>query len=171
MKKLRRTLLWSMLVVISLIGFASGSPDPPLAMLQPRGKVQLNGSPTVTRVALHLGDWIETETESLADITAHGSFVQIMQRSFVKFKGDLVELSHGGVVIATSTRIALKAESITIVPAASKPTNYEVADNGDSVVIVARAGQLTITDILGTSTLEEGEQSTRPRHQPSRVAR
>ena len=130
------------------------------AALEVRGVVRLNGTTSPGRTALQMGDWVQTERQSRAEIAVAGSFIEVMPSSLVRYKGEQILLSHGGILIASSTRLALRAHDLVVIPAAAKPTRFEAADNGDSIVIVARAGELSVSEGHKTSILEEGQQRT-----------
>lgn len=130
------------------------------AALECRGMVRLNGTTSPPRTALHMGDWVQTERQSRADIAVEGSFIEVMPSSLVRYQGEQVLLSHGGVLIASSTRLTLRAHELVVIPATAKPTRFEAVDNGDSIVIVARAGELTVSEGGKGSILEEGQQRT-----------
>jgi len=63
-------------------------------------------------------------------ITAAGSFFKVMPSSLVRYQGEQVLSSCGGVLIASSTRLALRAHDLVVIPAAAKSTRFEAADNG-----------------------------------------
>jgi len=57
--------------------------------------------------------------------------------------------------------LATRAGDITVSPAANVWTEFEVRDVDGRVHIAARKGDLTINDETGTTTLAQGEQTTR----------
>jgi hypothetical protein len=142
---------------------ASDKAETASAIMYAHGKVQLNGSSTPTTMALFAGDAVKTEADSVANITAEGSSVLVMPNSSVRFECKALNLDNGDVVISTSKSLALKADVVTIAPAANKQAKFEVAENEDTVVIAARKGDLTVTDDQGTSTVTEGQQTTKTR--------
>ena len=130
------------------------------AALECRGLVRLNGTTSPRHTALQKGDWVQTESQSRADIAVEGSFIEVMPSSLVRYQGEQVLLSHGGVLIASSTRLGLRAHELLVIPATMKPTRFEAVDNGDSIVIVVRAGELSVSEGGKGSILEEGQQTT-----------
>lgn len=58
------------------------------AALECRGMVRLNGTTSPPRTALQMGDWIQTERQSRADIAVAGSFVEVMPSSLVRYRAN-----------------------------------------------------------------------------------
>ena len=131
------------------------------AVLRPSGNVEVNGAITHNITTLFPGDLVKTSEDSVANIIAGGSSVLVMPNASVKFTGHDVEVSEGGVSVATSEGMAVIASGLTITPAAQKASKFEVADTEDSVVVAARQGNLTVDDGQQTSTVPEGQESTR----------
>jgi hypothetical protein len=161
--KLRALVSWTLLFCFPLVMAASDKAELAGAIMRSHGKVQINGASTPTTMALFSGDAVQTEADSVANITAEGSSVLVMPNSSVKYEGKAVSLHHGDVVVSTSKSLALKADQVTVAPAADKQAKFEVAENEDTVVIAARQGDLTVTDDEGTSTVTEGQQTTKTR--------
>jgi hypothetical protein len=143
--------------------FAVDTPGSPRAVLHSSGKVQVNGTGSRDITTLFSGDSIQTDDDSVANITAGGSSVLIMPGASVKYLGTAVELTSGGMSVATSEGMVARADGLTITPGAQKLSKYEVAENEDSVVIAARQGNVTVTDGQQTSTVHEGQQTTHKR--------
>jgi hypothetical protein len=161
--QLRALVSWCLLFCFPLAMAASDKAELAGAIMHSHSKVQINGASTPTTMALFLGDAVQTEADSVANIIAEGSSVLVMPNSSVKFEGKALNLDHGDVVVSTSKSLALKADEVTIAPAMGKQAKFEVAENQDTVVIAARKGDLTVTDDQGTSTVQEGEQTTKNR--------
>ena len=81
------------------------------------------------------------------------------------YRGNAVELEHGGVAVSTTKLLATRAGGVTVSPAASVWTEFEVRDVDGRVQIAARTGDLTISDDTGTSTLAQGQETTRDESQ------
>ena len=135
--------------------------DQPAAMLYSHGTALLNGNSIASSSAIFSGDLVETSADSAANINASGSIVLVLNGSLVKYQGNAVELEHGGVTISTSKLLATRAGDVTVSPAASVWTEFEVRDVDGTVQIAARKGDLTISDDTGTTTLAQGQQTTR----------
>ena len=139
--------------------------DQPAAMLYTHGAALLNGNTIARSSAIFSGDLIQTNAGSAANINASGSIVLVLNDSLVQYQGNAVKLEHGGVTISTSKLLATRAGDVTVSPAASVWTEFEVRDVDGRVQIAARKGDLTLTDDTGTTTLPQGQQTTREESQ------
>jgi hypothetical protein len=147
-----------MVVIFPAALFAA---DQPAAMLYSHGTALLNGDSVARSSAIFSGDLVQTNADSAANINASGSIVLVLNDSLVKYQGNAVELEHGGVTISTSKLLATRAGDVTVSPAASVWTEFEVRDVDGTVQIAARKGDLTISDDTGTTTLAQGQETTR----------
>jgi len=160
---IRNALCWMMIAVfpLSLMATDSGA-----AMLYARGSAWINGSTVPRSSAIFPGDMVQTQADSMANINATGSNVMILSDSLVKFEGDAVSLEHGGVSIATSKGMMTRAGEVTVAPASTAWTEFEVTDVNGTVQIAAHIGDVSISDGSGTSsTLPQGEETTRDESQ------
>jgi hypothetical protein len=139
--------------------------DQPAAMVYTHGTALLNGNSVARSSAIFSGDLVQTNADSAANINASGSIVLILNDSLVQYEGSTVKLEHGGVTISTSKSLATRAGDVTVSPAASVWTEFEVRDVDGKVQIAARKGDLTIGDDTGTTTLPQGQQTTREESQ------
>jgi hypothetical protein len=128
-------------------------------MLYGKGSVWLNGSPLPRSSAVFPGDLIQTQPESVATLDASGSGVIVLPDSLVKFEGNAVSLEHGGVSVATSKGMVALAKEVTVTPASNAWTEFEVADTGGGVQVVASKGNVNVNCGKGTATLSEGDQA------------
>jgi hypothetical protein len=140
--------------------------DQPAAMLYSHGTALLNGNSIARSSAIFSGDLVQTNADSAANINASGSIVLVLNDSLVQYEGSTVKLEHGGVTISTSKLLATRAGDVTVSPAAGVWTEFEVRDVDGRVQIAARKGDLTIGDDTGTSTLPQGQQTTREESEP-----
>ena len=148
-----------MLVVFPGALFAA---DQPAAMLYSHGSALLNGNTIPRSSAIFPGDLVQTTKDSVANINATGSTVLVLNNSIVQYQGSAITLEHGGVTVSTSKSLATHAEDVTVSPAASVLTEFEVRDVDGKVQIVARKGDLTIRDESGTTTTRaQGQETTR----------
>jgi hypothetical protein len=152
-------ILSSLLVVILPVTLFAA--DRPAAMLYSHGTALLNGHSIARSSAIFFGDLVQTNTDSAANINASGSIVLVLNDSLVQYQNDAVKLERGGISVSTSKLLATRAGGITVSPAASAWTEFEVRDVDGTVQIAARKGNLTISDESGTATLAQGEQTTR----------
>ena len=151
-----------MVVIFPAALFAA---DQPAAMLYSHGNALLNGDSIARSSAIFSGDLVQTSADSAANINASGSIVLVLNDSLVKYQGNAVELEHGGVTISTSKSMATRAGDVTVSPVTSVWTEFEVRDVDGTVQIAARKGDLTISDDTGTTTLAQGQQTTRDESQ------
>jgi hypothetical protein len=148
-------------VLLLMVPASLFAADQPAAMLYSHGAALLNGNSIARSSAIFSGDLIQTNADSAANINASGSVVLVLNDSLVQFQGNAVKLEHGGVTISTSRLLATRAGNVTVSPAAGVWTEFEVRDVDGRVQIAARKGDLTLTDDAGTSTLPQGQQTTR----------
>ena len=135
--------------------------DQPAAMLYSHGNALLNGSSIERSSAIFSGDLVQTNSDSVANINATGSSVLVLNESLVQYDGNALKLEHGGVNISTSKLLATRAGGVTVSPVSGAWTEFEVRDVDGKVQIAARKGDLTVRDGNGTTTLAQGEQTTR----------
>jgi hypothetical protein len=147
-----------MVVIFPAALFAA---DQPAAMLYSHGTALLNGDSIARSSAIFSGDLVQTSADSAANINAAGSIVLVFNDSLVRYQGNAVSLEHGRVTVSTSKSMATRAGDVTVSPAASVWTEFEVRDVDGTVQIAARKGDLTISDDAGTTTLAQGQQTTR----------
>lgn len=139
--------------------------DTSAAMLYSHGTALLNGNSVPRSSAIFSGDLVQTSLDSVANINATGSSVLVLNESLVQYEGGAIKLEHGGVTISTSKLLATRAGGVTVTPKAGVWTEFEVRDVDGKVEIAARKGDLTISDGKGTTTLAQGQQSTRDESQ------
>ncbi len=148
--------LLAILIPMQLLAADSAS-----AMLYTNGAAWLNGSVVPKSAAVFSGDLVQTQSDSTANISAAGSSVMVGSDSLVKFEGPAVEIEHGTVRVATSRGLATTAGEVTVKPAGNNWTEFQVTDVDGQVQIAASKGDLTIQDRQGTTTLAQGQQTTR----------
>ena len=133
------------------------------AVLNASGKVQVNGNASRQITTLFAGDVIRTDENSAANIIAGGSSVLVMPGASARFLGNGMELTEGGMAIATSEAMTATVEDLIITPSGQKLSKYEIAEDEDTVVIAARQGNVAVSDGQQTSTVPEGQETTRKR--------
>ena len=157
-----KILSWVMVMIFPAVLLAA---DQPAAMLYSHGTALLNGNSIARSSALFSGDLIQTNTDSVANINATGSSVLVLNESLVQYEGSSIRLEHGGVAISTSKLLATRAGGVKVSPIATVWTEFEVRDVDGKVQIAARKGDLTISDNTGTTTLAQGQETTRDESQ------
>ena len=160
---LRNTFCCILILIVPASVFAA---DSGAAMLYAKGTAWLNGSTVPRTSAVFPGDLVQTKPNSVANINAPGSSVIILSDSLVKFEGAAISIEHGGVTVATSQRMTTRAGAVSVSPASNALTEFEVTDLNGTVQIVARKGDVSVSDGSRTSTLAQGEQTTRDETQP-----
>ncbi len=135
--------------------------DQPGAMLYSHGTALVNGNSIAKSSALFSGDLVQTNSDSVANINATGSSVMVLNESLVQYEGTALRLEHGGVTVSTSRLLTTRAGEVVVTPVSNVWTEFEVRDVDGRVQIAARKGNLTISDATGTTTLAEGQQTTR----------
>jgi hypothetical protein len=133
------------------------------AVLNASGKVQVNGNASRPITTLFSGDVIQKDENSAANIIVAGSSVLVRPGASVKFLGNGMELTAGGMAIATSEAMTATVDDLVITPGGPKLSKYEIAEDEDTVVIAARQGNVAVSDGQQTSTVPEGQETTRKR--------
>jgi len=131
------------------------------AMLYTNGAAWLNGSEVPKSAAVFSGDLLQTQADSTASIQSKGSNVMVLADSLVKFDVATVELEHGAVRVTTSRGLATRAGDVTVKPATDSWTDFQVTDVDGRVQIAANKGDVTVQDDKGTTTVTQGQQTTR----------
>jgi hypothetical protein len=147
-----------MIIIFPAAMFAA---DQASAMLYSHGTALLNGTNIPRSSAIFSGDLVQTNKDSVANINATGSSVLVLNDSLIQYEGSRVSLEHGGVTVSTSKSLATRVGGVTVSPASSVWTEFEVRDVDGTVKIAARKGDLTVSDDKGTSTLAQGQETTR----------
>ena len=155
---LRNIFCWMLLLVVpaSLLGADSGA-----AMLYAKGAAWINGASVPQSSAVFPGDLVQTQADSVVRINATGSSVMILSDSLVKFEGNAVSMEHGAVNVATMKGMKTRAGAVVVAPVSDGWTEFEVRDVNGTVEITARKGDVSISDQESTSTLPQGQQTTR----------
>src|SRR5580698_3997142 len=162
MAAFRKLVSCVLLLMVPASLFAADQPD---AVLYSHGTAQLNGNNIRRSSAIFSGDLVQTNADSVANINVTGSTVLVLNDSLVQYEGGSVKLEHGGVSVSTSRLLATHAGAVSVSPVAGGWTEFEVRDVDGRVQIVARKGDLAISDATGTSTLPQGQQTTRQESQ------
>ena len=130
-------------------------------MVYAHGPALLNGSSIPRSSALFPGDRVQTDADSVANINATGSMILIQNNSLVQYEGNAIKLERGGVTVSTSKLLATHVGDVTVTPAASNWTEFEVRDENGKVRIMARKGDVTVSDDTGTTMLAQSQETTR----------
>ena len=159
----------SIVLVLSFSSFscvALGADDSAVAaaaILRVNGNVRINGTGSRETMALFTGDSVQTDEDSVANITTSGSSVLVMPGTSMKFLRNLVELDGGGVAITTTEAMYTRADDLIVTPVSLNLSKFEVAETDEVIVVAARQGDVILIDGMEMSTVREGQQSTRQR--------
>jgi hypothetical protein len=155
----RGLLSWVLIMVLPAASFAA---DSGAAMLYTNGAAWINGGTVPKSSAIFSGDLVQTRIDSVASIKATGTSVMVFSDSLVQFQGSAVRLEHGSLNVGTSRSMAAQIGELKVVPASETSwTEFEVTDTDGAVKIVARKGDLRLIDADGTTTLAQGQETTR----------
>jgi hypothetical protein len=158
MSNLRAALCWIIAATFPLLAFGSGSDT---AMLYAKGTTWINGAAVPGSSAIFSGDLVQTKPDSLAIINSSGANVVVLPDSLIKFGGTTVSIERGTVSVATSNGMNTHAGDVTVSPASKALTKFEVTDLDGTVQIIAREGDLSISNGSETTQLAQGQQTTR----------
>jgi hypothetical protein len=149
-------------VLAFLFPAAMYAADSNAAMLYTNGPAWVNGA-HVPRAssAIFSGDLLQTRFDSVANIDQPGSNITVQSDSLVQFEGASVKIEHGGVMVSTSKEVATTAGDVKVTPASYSWTEFKVVDVDGLVRIAATKGDLTIFDGKETTTLAQGQETTR----------
>lgn len=113
-------------------------------MLHNEGTVWLNGNPAPNSSSIFPLDFVQTHIRSVAKIDADGSTVTVEPETIVQFNGDELVLDHGGLQVNTARAIKIRVNCISIIPASSNWTRYDVTDIDGRVIIAARENNVNV---------------------------
>lgn len=149
-------------VLVLLFPVSMFAVDSNAAMLYTNGTAWVNGAHVPrTSSAIFSGDLLQTRSDTVANINAPGSSIAVYSDSLVQFEGASLKIEHGGVMVSTSKGVTTTAGGVTVSPASSKWTEFNVTDVDGLVRIAARKGDVTVTDGKDTIVLAQGQETTR----------
>jgi hypothetical protein len=149
----RNTICWLM-IALSPALFAQDTG----AMLHGNGPVSLNGKPMTSSSAVFPGDLIQTTAESLATLDATGSSIVVYPNSLVKFGQNSVVLEQGVLSLGTSQGMVGQASAVTVTPASTKWTEFEITDTDGAVQVVGKKGDASVNCGKNTTSMSAGEE-------------
>jgi hypothetical protein len=154
-------------VLITLFPVSLFAADSNAAMLYINGSAWVNGAHVPRPAsAIFSGDLLQTRRDSVANINEAGSSITIMSDSLIQFQGTALKIEHGGVTVSTSKGVGTTAGDVKVSPASNAWTEFNVTDVDGTVRIAARKGDLTIFDGNQTTTLPQGQETTRDETNP-----
>jgi hypothetical protein len=134
----------------------------PGAMVYVSGSTSVNGAAVARSSVVFPGDIVQTRNSSQANISAAGASVTIFENSSVRFETKGVSIEDGSVIVGTKKQdMTTSAGVITVTPASSAWTEFEMSHRNGAVQIIARKGDVNISEAKGTMTLLQGQSATR----------
>jgi hypothetical protein len=134
MLKWRNVVCW---IFITILPASVVADDTGAAVLRSNGDVRLNRNPAPPTSALFSDDLIETGNGAVARIEVTGSAVDVNSGTMMQFEGDELVLDHGSLSVTTSRGLKVRIGCITVVPAHSEWTRYDVSDVDGKVTVWA----------------------------------
>ena len=132
------------------------------AMLYVSGSTFVNGAAVTRSSPVFPGDSIQTTSSSQAKINAAGASVTVFQNSLVRFESSGISIDDGSINIgAYKKELTTRAGAVTVTPASSAWTEFEVSHRNGSVQIIARKGDVNVSAGIETVTLLQGQSTTR----------
>jgi hypothetical protein len=153
---LRAFLCWTMIALLPASAVAAAG----AAMAHPYGAAWLNGVSVEHASTIFPGDLVQTNPGSVLKIEAIGSSVTVLSDSLITFDGDSAAIKRGSAKLKTSSSMSAHAGIVTVRPASSELTEFQVTRATDTVQIVALKGDLHISNGTETTTLAQGQQAT-----------
>src|SRR5215467_5892454 len=158
MPRLRVVTVWMVLIAMPLWTVAT---DSSIGMLHASGPTWINGVAVPNSSAVFSGDLVQTQPGSLASINSPGSNVMVFADSLLKYGERDIVLQHGTVAVVTSSSLAARVGEITVTPATKNRTEFRVTEQDGVVQIVAQKGDVNVSDESQSSTVSQGQQTTR----------
>src|SRR6266567_65482 len=155
---LRGALCYMLVFVLppALLGADSG------AMVYVSGSTAVNGTAVPRSSVVFPGDVIQTRSSSQANVTLAGASVTILEDSLVKIESHGLSIQDGSVNVGTSKPdMTISAGIITVTPASGGWTEFEVRHLNGAVQIIARKGDVSVSEGKETMALPEGQSTTR----------
>ena len=155
---LRGALCYLMISVLpsTLLGAEPG------AMVYVSGSTAVNGNVIPRSSVVFPGDLIQTHSSSQANINLAGASVTIFEDSVVKVESRGLSIEDGSVSVGTSKPdMTVNAGIVGVTPASSIWTEFEVRHLNGAVQIIARKGDLSVSDGNETVALPQGQSTTR----------
>lgn len=154
----RAVLTWLLVLMLPASMIAA---DASAAMLYTNGTAWINGGNVPKSSAIFAGDLVQTKIDSVANIKSSGNNILVHSDSLIQYQGPSVKLEHGSVNVGTSKNMSTQVGDLKVEPTAASWTEFEVRDTDGAVRIIARKGDLRLTDANGTTILPQGQETTR----------
>lgn len=129
-------------------------------MLYPKGNVWINGKQLPAASAVLIGDTVETEESSAANISAPGSAAVVQESSVAKFGSNSVDLQRGTVNVTTTQKMNVHAGHVTATPISADATDFEVTDHDGRVNVAVHKGTVEVDCGKQVTDIQEGQDIT-----------
>jgi hypothetical protein len=134
----------------------------PRAMVYVSGSTAVNGTPVPRSSVVFPGDLIQTQSASQANINLGGASVTIFEGSSVRVENRGLSIEAGSVNVGTpKPDMTVRAGAVTVTPASGEWTEFEVRHLNGAVQVIARKGDLSVSDGNETMALPQGQSATR----------
>lgn len=147
-------LIWLSLLLSSAVTLVAFDDS---AVLKSTGVVVLNGSGAPATTAIFSGDTVQTTGGAVLTISSPGSTVLLPQNSQLTFRGKSVSLTGGKATISTTNGMSVATDRYVIAPGNQGTAQYEIEKTGDTLLVHASRGAVTIHSSGKTLTLAEGQ--------------
>ena len=127
------------------------------ALVQPQGNVYLNGGAFAHATAVFLGDQVQTAERASATFMVKGSTLLLAADSLLRYRGNVVELQRGSVLITTTRGMSARTAGLTITPVVGGSARFLVVYTQGRVQITALENNLAIDDGRAKALLEQGQ--------------
>ena len=134
----------------------------PRAMVYVSGSTAVNGTPVPRSSVVFPGDLIQTQSASQANINLGGASVMIFADSSVRVENRGLSIEAGSVNVGMSKAdMTVSAGAVTVTPTSGGWTEFEVRHLNGAVQVIARKGDLSVSDGNETMALPQGQSATR----------
>jgi len=131
------------------------------ALLYASGSTSVNGAAVQRSSAVFPGDIIRTGDSAQAYVSLSGASLTIARDSAVQIESTGFSVVDGTINVGTAKAgISAKAGGVTVTPASDLWTEFEISHRNGAIQIIARKGDLHVSDGTRTFTLLQGQSET-----------
>lgn len=161
-----RLLCWGMAFLVPMALLAA---DTNAALLSGKGAVRVNGRVAPQSSVVYAGDKIETASDATVTLTTPRSVTVLAASSSIVYQGTALQMVAGHVQVKADRGVQAFLGNLKITPA-EKDARFQMRVEGQTLILAALHGPLTVTDGTRTMVLAEGEMMTRRNRDPEPVA-
>jgi sulfur carrier protein ThiS len=166
MKRMSRLLGWGMAFLVPMALLAA---DTNAALLSGKGAVKVNGRVVPQSSVVYAGDKIETANDATVTLTTSSSVTTLAANSSIFYQGTALQMVAGHVQVKADRSVQAFLGNLKITPA-EKDARFQMRVEGQTLILAALHGPLTVTDGVHTMVLAEGEMMTRRNRDPEPAA-